>query len=38
MPVVLLEVEKLRHVYGEHEVIAGLSFALERARSAACSA
>jgi iron(III) transport system ATP-binding protein len=26
----LLEVEKLRHVYGEHEVIAGLSFALKR--------
>src|SRR5512145_494798 len=25
----LLEVEKLRHVYGEHEVIASLSFALK---------
>jgi iron(III) transport system ATP-binding protein len=28
--VVLLEVDKLRHVYGDHEVIAGLSFSLKR--------
>jgi iron(III) transport system ATP-binding protein len=30
IPGVLLEVEKLRHRYGEHEVIAGLTFALKR--------